>query len=90
MIYPECAQGLIEVSLQALKEFSQTGEVSRPTRERFLLEDTKDRLRLLQDEMAPTEFRELYERTLGQLSAKFTGMESLAYISTPVPTKGPR
>lgn len=87
MVYPEHAHSLITTSLKALKEFEADGNVSKPTRERFLLEDTKDRLRSVQGEMGATEYRELHDRTMAHLNAKLTGMESLALFSAPPPAR---
>lgn len=87
MVYPEHAHDLITTSLKALKEFERDGNVSKPTRERFVLEDTKDRLQSVQGEMGATEYRELHDRTMAHLNAKLTGMESLALFSAPPPAR---
>ncbi len=87
MVYPEHAHGLITTSLKALKEYETDGNVSKPTRERFVLEDTKDRLHSMQGEMGATEYRELHDRTMAHLNAKLTGMESLALFSAPPPAR---
>lgn len=87
MVYPEHAHSLITTSLKALKEFEADGNVSKPTRERFVLEDTKDRLQSVQGEMGATAYRELHDRTMAHLNAKLTGMESLALFSAPPPVR---
>lgn len=87
MVYPEHAHDLITTSLKALKEFETTGSVSKPTRERFVLEDTKDRLQSVQGEMGATAYRELHDRTMAHLNAKLTGMESLALFTAPSPAR---
>lgn len=76
-MYPEEARELITVSLQALKEYEQTREVSRPTRERFVLEDTKDRLRNVEGDHLSPEYREMYDKTMAFVASRMTGVESL-------------
>lgn len=84
-IYPEGAHGLVSASMAALQEFQEAGSVSRATRERFVIEDTKDRLQSLQGHMGATEYRELHDRVMGSVNAKMTGMESLIFSGASAP-----
>lgn len=78
-IYPEEAHALITASLLVLKELDEESSVSRSTRERFVIENTKDQLRGLQGSQSPAEYQALYDRTMGSVTSKLTGMESLAF-----------
>ena len=84
-IYPEGAHGLVSASMAALQEYQESGSVTRATRERFVIEDTKDRLQSLQGHMGATEYRDLHEKVMGRLNAKMTGMESLVFSGASAP-----
>lgn len=76
-MYPEEAQGLIFTGIQALKEYEETKDVSRATRERFVIEDTKDRLRNIEADHNSPEYRAMYDQTMAHVAAQMTGVESL-------------
>jgi len=81
-IYPEEAHAVITASLLVLKELDEASEISRSTRERFVVENTKDQLRGLQGSLSPAEYQALYDRTMNSVTSKLTGMESLAFTGS--------
>ena len=83
LVYKNEAHDLITASLQALKEFDSENTITRSTRERFALEDTKDRLRRVEGDYTPAEYQALHDKTMGLVASKLTGMESLALSSAP-------
>lgn len=80
-IYPAEAHALVAASLLVLKELDEDKSVSRSTRERFIVEDTKDKLRSVEGQHSPAEFHALYESTMSDVTSKLTGIESLAFSS---------
>lgn len=81
-VYAEEAHGVVSASMALLQEYDETKSISRSTRERFILEDTKDRLRLIEPEFSPAAFSALYEKTMATVTSRFTGMESLLFSSS--------
>jgi len=77
--YPEEAQGVIFAGIQAIREYEATGNVSQTTREKFILEETKDIIRNVNTNHETPEFKAFTEKTLADVSAKMTGIGSLAF-----------
>lgn len=81
-MYPEEAQGVIFAGIKAIREYEATHQVSQSTREKFILEETKDLLRNMNTDHQAPEYKSYYDSVMAQVGAKMTGIGSLAF--TPV------
>ena len=75
-IYSENQLGFIHSAEAAMKEFNESGKISRPTRERFIIENAKDELR-----NAPYEKTERYlgvcETAIADIKKQLRGVETI-------------
>jgi len=82
-LYPEEAQGVIFSGIKALREFEATGQISQDTREKFIVEETKDLLRNMKTDQQTTEYKDFCERVMGIVARQLTGIGSLALAPIP-------
>ncbi len=78
--FPEETQSFIGVSLKALEEYDETKIISPATRERFIIEYTKDILRNI-PEPHDDRYRAFCEKTMEQVMRELKGVETLATVT---------
>ncbi len=85
--YPEEAQGLIGAGMKACREYDATMEISQETREKFIIEDTKDHLRNLDMDQSTLAYKSLCETVMATVTGRMTGIGSFALSPAAVPYK---
>lgn len=84
-LYPEEAQGVIFSGIKALREYEATGQISQDTREKFIIEETKDLLHNMNTDQQSAEYKAFHEQVMGKVSRQLTGIGSLALVPAILP-----
>jgi len=74
--YPPEHQGFIGASLAATREYDETGDVSQPTRDRYIVEYTKDSLRRMDEPKDTEEFKTFSENVVAFVQEGINNMNN--------------